>query len=453
MRCPRCDANVTDTRTTCNFCGQDLSVIHYAVRVSNTYYNLGLQKAKVRDLSGATVILKKSLQFNKTNTDARNLLGLVYYEMGETVAALSEWILSKYFQEKDNLADYFLDTAQKNKTALDAINQTLKKYNAALSAAKAGNEDLAIIQLRKVVNLNPRFIRAQQLLGLLYIHSGDLQKAAKCLNKARKIDFTNTRTLCYLNEISQEVEKVRASSSPAKLVKKDPMANVKPVGSYSEEKKSMMPAVYTIIGAVIGIIVCFVLIRPTLTQSGLGGGSQIADANNEAAVQSSQISNLERQNESLTKEIESLKKKIADGDTQAQNNLKFYERLAKASRLYTDNDKVGAAVELAGLKKSNFTTDEAKALFAKISVISSTEIESLINRARDQVNVNAAASLSLMKKVIKLDGDNQRAMLWLGRSYELTGDKTKAKKWYKKAIKLGATTEAGGQARRYLDAM
>ena len=79
MRCPRCDANVSDTATLCTFCGQNLSVIHYIRRVSNTYYNLGLEKAKVRDLSGAIVVLKKSLEFNKKNTNARNLLGLIYY--------------------------------------------------------------------------------------------------------------------------------------------------------------------------------------------------------------------------------------------------------------------------------------------------------------------------------------------------------------------------------------
>ena len=142
MRCPRCDANVSDTATLCTFCGQNLSVIHYIRRVSNTYYNLGLEKAKVRDLSGAIVVLKKSLEFNKKNTNARNLLGLIYYEMGETVAALSEWVLSKYLQADDNAADYYINTIQKNQTALDATNQTIKKYNSALAAAQAGNDPI-----------------------------------------------------------------------------------------------------------------------------------------------------------------------------------------------------------------------------------------------------------------------------------------------------------------------
>lgn len=95
------------------------------------------------------LLFEKSLEFNKKNTNARNLLGLIYYEMGETVAALSEWVLSKYLQADDNAADYYINTIQKNQTALDATNQTIKKYNSALAAAQAGNDDLAIIQLKK----------------------------------------------------------------------------------------------------------------------------------------------------------------------------------------------------------------------------------------------------------------------------------------------------------------
>ena len=98
MRCPRCDANITDDAQVCDFCGQDLEMIHYIWRISNAYYNMGLEMARVRDLSGAILVLKKSLEFNKLNTSARNLLGLVYNEMGETVAALSEWVLSQYLQ-------------------------------------------------------------------------------------------------------------------------------------------------------------------------------------------------------------------------------------------------------------------------------------------------------------------------------------------------------------------
>ena len=40
---------------------------------SNFWYNDGLKKANIRDLSGAIVSLRKSLQYNRENIAARNL--------------------------------------------------------------------------------------------------------------------------------------------------------------------------------------------------------------------------------------------------------------------------------------------------------------------------------------------------------------------------------------------
>ena len=56
-------------------------------QIANAYYNIGLEKARSRDLSGAVTALKKSLRFDKYQTDARNLLGLIYNEIGEVGAA------------------------------------------------------------------------------------------------------------------------------------------------------------------------------------------------------------------------------------------------------------------------------------------------------------------------------------------------------------------------------
>ena len=47
--------------------GADLSVFLKVRHISNAYYNLGLEQAGVRNLSGAIVSLKNSLKFNKYN--------------------------------------------------------------------------------------------------------------------------------------------------------------------------------------------------------------------------------------------------------------------------------------------------------------------------------------------------------------------------------------------------
>ena len=116
-----------------------------AVQLSNLLYNRGLDKAQIRDLSGAVELLRQSLQYNKNNINARNLLGLVYFEMGEAVAALSEWVISKNLQPQDNIAAQYIDRLQSNQAKLSVINQTIRDYNIALENCRRGDEDIAAI--------------------------------------------------------------------------------------------------------------------------------------------------------------------------------------------------------------------------------------------------------------------------------------------------------------------
>ena len=113
--------------------------------LSNFFYNDGLEKAGVRDLTGAIESLQQSLRMNKNNIDARNLLGLVYYEMGEVVAALSEWVISKNFRPEDNIADDYMDMVRNSPAKLEDINQTIKKFNIAYNYCRQDSLDLAVI--------------------------------------------------------------------------------------------------------------------------------------------------------------------------------------------------------------------------------------------------------------------------------------------------------------------
>ena len=53
-------------------------------------------------------------------------MGLVYFETGEVVAALSEWVISKNLQPNRNLASEYIDKLQANPNKLGAINETIK---------------------------------------------------------------------------------------------------------------------------------------------------------------------------------------------------------------------------------------------------------------------------------------------------------------------------------------
>ena len=194
MNCYQCGALLTKNDF-CTNCGADVSRYKKIISVSNYYYNDGLDKARVRDLSGAVVSLKECLKLNKMNIEARNLLGLVYFEMGETVDALSEWVLSKNLKPEKNIADDYIGAVQNSPTQLENLNQAIKKYNQALAYCRQESLDLAVIQLKKVLSINPRFLRAHLLLALLYINAEEWEKAKRELVKCCRIDVRNTMAL------------------------------------------------------------------------------------------------------------------------------------------------------------------------------------------------------------------------------------------------------------------
>ena len=68
------------------------------------------------------------------------------------VAALSEWVISKNIQKNRNLASEYIARLQANQNKLETINESIKKYNNALAMCREGHEDMAAIQLRKILN-------------------------------------------------------------------------------------------------------------------------------------------------------------------------------------------------------------------------------------------------------------------------------------------------------------
>lgn len=205
MNCINCGTFLTDPDLEyCPRCGYNVMIQKKVDYLSKYYYNQGLEKASIRDLSGAITCLKQSLTYNKGNIDARNLLGLVYFETGEVVAALSEWVISKNLKPSKNLASEYINKLQANPNRLDAINETIKKYNHALALCRDGHEDMAAIQLKKILVQNSKLIKGYHLLALIRIKGHEWNRARRILKKAARIDKTNTTTLRFLREIDEQ---------------------------------------------------------------------------------------------------------------------------------------------------------------------------------------------------------------------------------------------------------
>ncbi len=178
-----------------------VDIIKKAYNTSNYYYNIGYDKAVARDLSGAIESLNMSLRYNKKNIMSRNLLGLIYYEMGEVVMALSHWVMSVNYKSTGNLATKYLKELRSNPTTLADADQIAIKYNMALNYAKRDDVDLAIIQLKNVLSTNGHFVKGYLLLALLYIYFGNYEKARVTLRRVLKIDKANPMAIHYLHEM------------------------------------------------------------------------------------------------------------------------------------------------------------------------------------------------------------------------------------------------------------
>lgn len=274
MKCYSCGCEITE-HSFCVNCGVDITLYRKIIRTSNYFYNQGLERAKVRDLSGAIVSLRQSLKFNKSNIRARNLLGLVYFETGEVPAALSEWVISKNLKPNKNLAAEYLNLVQSNGARLEAINAAIKKYNIALEYCKQPDGiDMAVIQLRSVVKECPNFIRARQLLAVCYLATKNADRAKRELDKCRAIDVNNTMTLRYLSEAEAMLNPVE----DGKKKKPKTTETTETVTSYMSgneyviqppapiEKKGPNTVLNIVFGIAIGFAVAFFLVLPAKIQ-------------------------------------------------------------------------------------------------------------------------------------------------------------------------------------------
>ena len=197
--------------------------------MSNGYYNLGLSLAKERNLSSALNALSIALGLNKKNIDARNLYGLIQFEMGEETKALISWVISINIKSMNNLAQNYLQNLRNKSTYLEKSQEAISKYNKAVSQIRTVNYDMARMSLKQVVDIRPHFIKAMLALALLDIREGKAGEARKLLESVLLIDRFNAKAITYLDEMRPVSERKSGSvklsviGSPIKKEKEKPV--------------------------------------------------------------------------------------------------------------------------------------------------------------------------------------------------------------------------------------
>lgn len=463
MKCYNCGCRLSE-HDFCTSCGADVSLYKRIQKVSNMYYNEGLEKAGVRDLTGAVISLRQSLKFNKNNVEARNLLGLVYFEMGEMVAALSEWVISKNLRPQKNIADDYLDMIQNNATRLDTINQTIKKYNQALAYCVQDSKDLAVIQLKKVLSLNPKFIRAHQLLALLYIDSEQWEKAKRELDKCCKIDSGNTQTLRYMKEVESMLTPdeptkgmLKRKSEDAIRYQSDNEIIIQPM-NVREPKNNGLSTLFNVgIGLVLGIASMFFLILPAAVSAEREKAQAVEKQINEQMdIKTNTIATLEAQIEDLTADNESLHAEL-DGYVGSDGTLSTIDVLLKGASEYIETGDAQATAVFLDEIATDVNLEETSVAFQRLYNTLLTQIgpemakyyyDSGNAAYEDEDYENAIADLL---KSVNYDATNDDVLFALANAYRLNGQTQEAINTYQKVIDLVEGTERARRAQRHID--
>ena len=421
---------------------------------SNYWYNDGLKRARIRDMSGAIGSLKKSLQYNSENIAARNLLGLVYYGRGEVGEALVEWILSKNFQSHENIANYYIKKLQENPTELEKVNQAIRKFNQSLDYCYQDGEDLAIIQLKKVVDAHPTFLKAYQLLSLLYIHTQQYGQAKHTLKAAHKLDTTNDITLRYMHEMN-ELRRKRAIKQAEKKEEKPQTVTynignetiIQPASSGVKENAGLMTVINIIIGIVVGVAVMWFLIMPAVNRSTADRtNKQVREFSDQIAEQEAQISALQTELESYRATSE----ETENAQQTAKSTLDSYEIVLSMYDHYLNQDMSDSAMveELLKVNADSLGTLGREQFDTMTGDIYSRYSEVLYSTAQENFQVaNYADAITNLSTVMQMNEgyDDGQAMWLLAQAYEASGDTENANTWKQKVEENYPDIDTSGQ--------
>lgn len=456
MICPKCGGILTE-KYYCKKCNIKVEVYNKIISTSKSYYNKGLQKAKAHNLTNAIEDLRISLKYNKKNTDARNLLGLIYFEIGEVVLALQQWIISKNLQPQDNLASKYINSIQENQNKLDRFNASIIKYNQSLNYIQQNSNDLAIIQLKKVISLNPKFVKAYCLLSLLYIKGKDYEKAKNTLIKVLNIDKNNYLALKYyeeakssLNELDDKND-VNIFKQPQEkiIINTDKFKN-----TFNKSLSYGQQAVLMLIGFVIGAFLIALVIFPTMAkekdkkidkiQLQLQTTSEKAD---------STIISLQEENDKLKKDTANMTTQLKELKGK-EEYLKAVDLLQTAIKSFLDKDKLTASDTIMQIDDKALGETDAFNLYTIIK--NETGKYAKEKYYRDGMNLyykkDYKNAIDLFSKSIKLDDGSyitRDALYFTARSYKELGEKEQANNFFEQVINKYPGTKRASEAEYY----
>lgn len=418
--CPGCEYEIGNKKL-CPKCGYNTKIYNKAKRISAIFYNKGLKFINNGCISQGIKFLEKSIEFDKRNITARNLLGLAYIYLGRISDALKHWSISVHMSKDNNLAVEYIEEAQKNKAKLAKYDEAITMFNEALSYIKEKNEDMSIIRLKKALNLSENFLEAHKLLVLCYIMQGNYEKAMYALDKAMKLDYNNEDLINYYKILNPDSTIVKQNTITEK--QKIQKVYMKPNSNTTVNKKKLVKSMTILFGVIFLAGFLASMLFSTVFSTEL---KKVKEDNKKYIIR---LAEDEAKIKQMKAELDASKERVGllQDEKSSTDQVKF---LNQADELYKNGNIEQAAIKIKLVSKSDLDTN-LKIKYEEIynntvPVIAKMYYEKAKkfydSGKHEDAIINFEKSFYYSMSEIYSDD----ALYYAGLSYEEKGDKTKA---------------------------
>ena len=313
-----------------------------------------------------------------------------------------------------------------------------------------------------MIAAHPTFLKAYQLLALIYIQTNQNTKARQLLLTARKLDVSNTTTLNYLREITRQRGR-HGKDVDRKKKKKDEAVEyslgnetiIQPKRSPVRELAGRLAVLNIFIGAVIGAAIIWFLVAPAVNQS------RSEKLNDQMRAYSEQIGTLDAQISAQSKTLEQYRAAGEEAQTavdKANATTASYEKLLSVYDQYraesvNSSELADALLEI----NKDSMSDNGKNLYDSIS-------GDIFPAACKRKTANAENSLDSgayddaiaeLTKVLTMDSgyNDGKAIYLIAQAYQGKQDTENAKKYYQMYLDSYSEYRYADDAQEQLNAL
>lgn len=422
----------------------------YLIKIYNLsirYYNRGIVLAKEGKYTEAVHSLRKSVALKKDNIQAQNLLGLVYYKLGRVTDGILHWQISLKYQKSGNDALKYIQDCSYNAKEMSKID-AITAYNKALHSIKLDNVDLAVMSLKKTLEINSAFVDANILMALCRMKQGNTSAAIRLLEKVLKIDKENEKAVAYLKELKPDTTSVFKKKNKENTEKKGVTI-----------VRNLMNHSYSMLSFGVGAL-CAVVILGGLIMPAISGGykknleEQELQYNIDLNNKNDQLSKNNETIKRLTDENENLKSKLyTAGEQELQQRVRA---LADIETYYNEGSVGEAADKLLALSTSGFgqeAVNQYNQLKATILPAGAKYYYELGSSSQSKNDTDNAKTY--FDKCIKCTGDGDEirysAMYQLAKIAEKAGDNNTAAKYFTTVASKHPVEAIRNEAKKFVE--